>query len=45
MAKEFVGVVENVEMMDFPVLGVVALLESFLNRVGRANVPRASGCR
>src|SRR5215212_2396365 len=42
MAEDFVGVIENVEMMHFPALTVFALLKSLLDCFGRAHVSRAS---
>src|SRR5215203_5663634 len=42
MAEDFVGVVENVEVVHFPALTVFALHKSFLDCFGRAHVSRAS---
>ena len=45
MAKEFIGVVEHVEVMHFPALTIVELFERLLDCLSRAHVPRASGGR
>jgi hypothetical protein len=45
MAKEFVGVVEHVEVMHLDAVTIFALLESLLDGFSRAYVPRASGGR
>jgi hypothetical protein len=45
MAKQFVRVVEYVEVMHFEAVTIFALLESFLDCFSRADVPRASGGR
>jgi hypothetical protein len=43
MPKDFVGVVENVEMLNFPTLtgGFADFCKGFLNCLGGADVPRA----
>jgi len=45
MTKDFVRVVENVEVLNFPALAIPNFFESFLDRICRTPVPRASRCR
>jgi len=45
MAKEFVGVVEHVEVLHFPVLTTVEEFEGLLDGLGGADVSGASGSR
>jgi hypothetical protein len=45
MTKDFVRVVENVEVLNFPALTILNFLESFLDRICRTHVSSASRCR
>ncbi len=45
VTKDFIRVVENVEVMNFPALAVRGFFKRFLNRLRGAHMSRASGGR